>query len=306
MTGLRAGPLAAILAAALLAAGLPWLLSPYLLGIALTLCMWIALTQSWVLFSGLTGYISLGHAVFFGVGGYVMALSWQVLPLWAAIGLAGLAAGLLALLVGYPCLRVRGPYFVILTFGVAEFVKFVVVAIEAELGKAGRLLFGTPSLDLLFWILLVLAALATALTYGVRRSRLGFGLRAIREDETAAQTIGISTTWLKLAAYLLSAIIPGMVGAVLMLRSTYFEPLQAFSPVTSFTIVSMAIIGGSDDATGPLLGAAFLVLLSEVFWASAPQFYMIILGLLMIGFVLFVPDGLAGRLRLWLSFRRAS
>ena len=86
---------------------------------------------------------------------------------------------------------------------------------------------------------LALAAIATVLTYALRRSRFGFGLRAIREDETAAQTMGIPTTWLKLAAYTISAVIPGMAGAVMMMRSTYFEPLQAFSPITSFTIVSI-------------------------------------------------------------------
>src|SRR5690606_23049081 len=127
------------------------------------------------------------------------------------------------LLVGYPCLRVRGPYFVILTFGVAEFVKFIVINIEAELGKAGRLVFGAPGLAELYYIMLVLAALATAGAYVARRSRFGAGLRAIREDETAAETIGVSAARLKLAAFALSAVIPGMVGSVMVLRSTYFE-----------------------------------------------------------------------------------
>lgn len=285
--------------AAALALGLayPALVGDYLLGVGLSFLMWVALAQSWVLLSGMTGYISLGHAVFYGLGAYVMALLWMVLPLWLAIPIAGLAAGLLALVLGYPCLRVRGPYFVILTFGVAEFVKYVVVAIEAGLGKSGRLLFGGPSLETLFTIMLVLALVATAATYLVRRSRFGVALRTIREEETAAETIGISTARIKAAAFVLSALIPGMVGAVMVLRSTYFEPLQVFNPFLSFTIVTMAIIGGSDDAPGPLLGALFLVGLTELLWANAPQLYMIILGALLIGFVLFLPEGLAGRLR---------
>ena len=289
---------------ALLAAGVafgavyPALAGDYFIGVGLTLLMWIALTQSWTVLSGMTGYISLGHAVFFGLGAYVMVLGWsEKLPLLVTIPLAGLVAGLLALLVGAPCLRVRGPYFVILTFGLAEFVKFVVVSVEAGLGKAGRLLFATPSLETLFYIMLALAAAAVALCYGVRRSRFGAGLRAIREDETAAQTLGIPVTRFKLTAYVLSAIIPGMVGAVMMLRSTYFEPLQVFNPITPFTIVPMAIIGGSDDAPGPLLGAAFLVILSELLWANAPELYMVILGALLVAFVLFLPEGLWGRIQ---------
>ena len=301
MTDRRTRPALALLAGLAVAALTPFVVGTYLVGVALDLLMWIALAESWILLSGMTGYISLGHAVFFGAGGYVMVLCWEVLPIWLAVPLAGLVAGLLALGVGYPCLRVRGPYFVILSLGVAEFVKFVVVSIEASMGKAGRLLFGAPSLEELYFVMLALAATAVAIAYLVRRSRFGAGLRAIREDEDAAETIGVPTTRFKLWAYALSAIIPGMVGAVMVLRSTYFEPLQVFNPVVSFTIVSIAIIGGSDDAPGPLMGAIFLVVLSELLWANLPEVYMILLGALLIGFVLGAPDGIYG----WLRARRA-
>jgi branched-chain amino acid transport system permease protein len=293
-------PILALLACLVVAGLTPFVASTYLLGVALELLMWIALAESWIVLSGMTGYISLGHAVFFGAGSYIMVLSWGVLPFWLAVPLAGLVAGLLALCIGYPCLRVRGPYFVILSFGVAEFVKFVVVSIEAGLGKAGRLLFGTPSLETLYFIMLALATISVVTAYLVRRSRFGAGLRAIREDEDAAETIGVPATRFKLMAYGLSAIIPGMVGAVMILRSTYFEPLQVFNPVVSFTIVSMAIIGGSDDAPGPLMGALFLVVLSELLWANLPELYMIILGALLVGFVLGAPNGIYG----WLKARR--
>jgi branched-chain amino acid transport system permease protein len=281
-----------LLAAA--AAFLPLVLGPYGLSVALTLCMWIALTQSWSLFCGLTGYISLGHVVFYGLGAYLSVVAWQALPLWLVVPLAGLAAGLFALVIGAPVLRVRGPYFVILTFGIAELVKHLVVNLEAGLGKASRLLFGTPSIAALFWAMLGLCLLASLLAVFLRRSRFAKGLIAIREDEEAAATIGIPVTRFKTLAYALSAVIPGMVGALMVLRSTYFEALQVFNPVISFSIVTMAIIGGSDDARGPLLGAAFLMALSEVLWANAPQLYLVILGLLLVGFVLLLPNGLVG------------
>ena len=95
--------------------------------------------------------------LFFGVGAYVMVLSFNTLPFWASVILAGLVGAALALLVGYPCLRVRGPYFVILTFGLAELVKFIVVNVEAALGQFGRLLLGTPSLQSLYYMVLILA-----------------------------------------------------------------------------------------------------------------------------------------------------
>ncbi len=291
-------PAVLLLAVVAAAATLPLYAGDYILGVALSLLMWIALTQSWVVLSAMTGYISLGHAVFFGAGAYVMVLCFGTLPFWLSVILSGLATGLIALLVGYPCLRVRGPYFVILTFGLAELVKFIVINTEAALGKFGRLLFGAPGLADLFHVVLALAAASMVITYLVRRSRFGAGLRAIRENEGAAETLGINVGRFKVLAFALSAVIPGMVGAVMVLRTTYFEPLDVFNPITSFTIVSIAIIGGGDDVPGPLYGACFLVLLQELLWANWPEIYMILLGALLIGFVLGAPDGIQGRIAL--------
>jgi branched-chain amino acid transport system permease protein len=146
--------------------------------------------------------------------------------------------------------------------------------------------------------MLALALAATLATWWVRRSRFGAGLRAIRENEEAAETLGVPVVRFKLVAFAASAFLPGIVGGLMALRSAYFEPFQAFSPVTSFTIVVVALIGGSDDAPGPILGALFLVLLQEWLWKNMPmgasQVYPIILGLMLIIFVLFVPNGIYG------------
>ena len=283
------------LALLLVSAIAPAMLGSYGQNVMMQLYAWIALTASWVAFSGMTGYISLGHAVFYGMGGYIMALSWMQLPILAVLPLAALAAAAFAALVGLPSLRVRGPYFVILTFGVAEFFKYVVVAIESALGVSGRLLLGAPDVLWLSYGMLALAVLAVLLVMALKHSRLGVALWAVREDETAAATLGVPTTWVKLAAFILSAILPAMVGALTVLRSTYFEPMQMFSPMTSFTIVTMAIIGGSDRPAGPVLGAAFIMLLSELLWSRMPEFYMVLLGVLLLGFVLFAPDGIVGK-----------
>jgi branched-chain amino acid transport system permease protein len=295
MTRRRQSVVTLALAGVALFALVPLVVGPYALGIGLGLLMWIALAESWAMFSGLSGYISLGHAVFYGVGAYATVLLWQVVPLWLAIPLSGVAAGLLAVCLGWPCLRVRGPYFVILTLGVSEFVKYIVISTEAALGRQGRLVIGTPSLTVLFEAMLVLAVVSMIVLYVVRSSKLGAGLLAIREDEVAAEAVGVNATALKLLAFTLSALIPGMVGGLMILRSTYFEPLQAFSPTTSFTIVTIAILGGTDEVPGPLLGAVLLVLMSELLWARAPEVYMIILGVLLVAFVLFLPEGLLGR-----------
>ena len=268
--------------------------SEYMLGIGFTLFMYIALAQSWIILSGMTGYISLGHVVFFGSGAYVFVLLWGLVPVWLGVAISGLVVGIGALMIGYPVLRVRGPYFVILSFGLAELVKNLVLINEARMYMSLRPVFGAPPLAQLYIAMLVLAVVATALTYWIRRSRFGAGLRSIREDEWAAETIGVPAARLKLIAFALSGIIPAMVGAIFIMRSGIFQPGDAFNPIVSFTIVTMAIIGGSDDAAGPLLGVAFLVILQELLWANWPEIYMIILGVLLIGFVLFAPGGILG------------
>lgn len=273
---------------------LPFWGSNYLLGVGFALCSWIALVQSWTVLSAMTGYVSLGHAVFYGLGAYVVALSWGAVPMAVGLVLAGLVAGVFALLVGLPVLRVRGPYFVILTFGLAELVKYLVIILESELGSFSRLMFGAPDLIWLYAIAFALAAIGTAGAMVIRRSRLGRGLLALRENEEAAETVGVPVVRLKMIAFALSAVIPGIIGGLAAMRTTYFEPMQAFDPTVSFTIVTMAVVGGSDDARGPLLGAAFFTILSEILWARLPQAYMVVLGVLLILFVLFIPRGLAG------------
>lgn len=279
---------------------LPRLSTDYLTGIGLTLTMWIALTQSWCAFSSLTGYVSLGHSAFYGLGAYLVVATWQLIPLPAAIVLAGAAGVVFALLIGSPVLRVRGPYFVILTFGISELVKHIVIAYETASGTASRILFGAPDLNVIYYAMLALAALSVAVMFTLSRSRLGHALRSVRENEEAAETVGIPVAKVKLLAFMISAAVPAMVGGVMAMRSTYFEASQVFDPMISVTIIAMALIGGGDNARGPLLGVVTLTLLSELLWSHAPQIYMIILGVILVVFVLVLPDGLQG----WISARR--
>lgn len=273
----------------------PFIGQDYFIGIGLSFLMWLALTQSWSVLSNMTGYISLSHVVFYGIGCYIVVITWQQVPLWLAIAASGLASAIFAALVGLPVLRVRGPYFVILTFGLAELVKYILLALEAYLGISSRMLFATPDITDIYWMMFGLAVASTLLIELVHRSRFGHGLCSLRENEEAAETLGVPIARYKLMAYVLSAIIPGMVAGVMALRSTYFEASQAFDVMISINIIVMAIIGG-DNARGPLIGVAFLVVLSELLWAEAPQFYMIILRVLMVLFVVKLPNGLLGML----------
>jgi branched-chain amino acid transport system permease protein len=275
---------------------LPFIANDYVIGIGLALLMWLALTQSWCVLSKMTGYVSLGLVVFYGLGAYLVVVTWQKVPLIVAVLGAGALAAAFAALVGMPVLRVRGPYFVILTFGLSELVKYSIMAIESASGTASRILFGTPDLLVIYFAMFALAAAAVLLLTWVSGSRFGHGLRSLRENEEAAETLGVPVVRYKLMAFVLSAAIPGMVGAVMALRSTYFVVGQVFDPMISVTVIAMAILGGGDNAKGPLLGVIFLALLSEMLWAHAPLLYMIILGAILIIFALLVPDGLLGLL----------
>ncbi|MEO6270184.1 MAG: branched-chain amino acid ABC transporter permease [Lautropia sp.] len=287
LTGLWGLSLAALVA-------LPFMANDYLVGIGLTVLMWLALTQSWCVLSRLTGYVSLGHVVFYGLGAYLVVVTWQAVPLPLAIVGAGLAAAAFAALVGLPVLRVSGPYFVILTFGLSELVKYSIMAIESASGIASRILFGAPDLLVIYFAMFALAAASVALLTWISSARFGHGLRSLRENEEAAETLGVPVARYKLTAFVLSAAIPGMVGGVMALRSTYFVVGQVFDPMISVTIIAMALLGGGDNARGPLLGVLFLALLSEMLWVHAPLLYMVILGAILIVFVLLVPDGLLG------------
>ena len=273
---------------------LPFYVNAYVVGIGLTLLMWIALTQSWSVLSQMTGYVSLGHVVFYGLGAYLAVVSWQQVPLAVIIPAAGVLAAAFAALVGLPVLRVRGPYFVILTFGLAELVKYSIMAVESASGIASRILFGTPDLLVVYFLMFGLALAATLLLEWVSRSRFGHGLRSLRENEEAAETLGVPIVRFKLLAFVLSAAIPGMVGAVMALRSTYFVVGQVFDPMISITVIAMAVLGGGDNSKGPLLGVIFLSILSEMLWAHAPLLYMIVLGVILVVFVLAIPGGLVG------------
>lgn len=289
----RAWPLAIALGMVAMAV-LPFVANDYLVGTGLTLLMWLALTQSWCVLSKMTGYVSLGHVVFYGLGAYLMVVSWQQVPFMLVILGAGVLAATFAAVVGLPVLRVRGPYFVILTFGLAELVKYIIMAAEAASGTASRILFGTPDLVVIYFSMFALALLATGLLTWVSRSRFGHGLRSLRENEEAAETLGVPVVRFKLIAFVLSAAIPGMVGAVMALRSTYFVVGGVFDPMISITVIAMAILGGGDSAKGPVLGVVFLFVLQELLWANAPLLYMIILGAILITFVVLLPDGLVG------------
>jgi len=287
-----AARLAVGLAAGAALVALPHALSAYYRSLALGILADVALAVSWAFFSGPTRYLSLATGAFFGAGAYLTAMVGARLP-WPLPVLAGAgAASAMALVVGLLALRLRGPYFAVFTFGLAELAKHVLIWYEMRVtGTVGRLLLAPPAPGTLYYTVLALAALSVATAVLLRRSRWGYALIAIGVDEERAQTLGMDTTAVKIGTFALSAAFMGAVGAAMAPRWTYVDP-QVFNPLVSFQTVIMALVGGAATVGGPIAGAAFLGLASEVLLLQFRYLYMLALGLVLIAVVVLFPGGL--------------
>lgn len=277
-------------AAALLA--LPHVVSAYHRALALGILADIGLAVAWAFFSGPTGYLSLATGAFFGAGAYATAITAAHL-IWPLPVLAGAAvAAAMGSLVGLLALRLRGPYFAVFTFGLAELAKHCLILYETRVtGTVGRLLLTAPSPAALYYTVLAVVALSVATALCLKHSRWSYALVAIGEDEERALTLGIDTTAVKVLTFALSAAFMGATGAAMATRWTYIDP-QVFNPVVSFQTVIMALLGGTSTLWGPIAGAAFLGLLSELLLLKFRYLYSLGLGLALILVVLTLPGGL--------------
>ena len=266
----------------------------------LQLFMWIALAQSWNIISGLTGYVSFGHVAFFGTGAYtagilILNAGWPWIPASLA---GGVAASVLALVIGYPCLRLKGPYFAIAMLGLNEVMRVLASYFEGLTG--GGLGLSLPTLHAsgaIYYAMAVTALAITAVAHLIITSRFGLRLMTIREDEIAAEAMGIDTANHKLAAFLISAFAPGVVGGLFARDQGYIEPISVFPLVTTITMIVMALFGGKGTVWGPVLGAVLLFALQEVVWARFIYLHQLLFGAIMIAVILVMPRGILGLLQ---------
>ena len=278
----------------LVLATIPLYVNPYLVILLTTVLMYIALTLGWAIFSGPTRYISLASAAFFGVGAYSSAVMGQVLPLPAVIVFGGLVSMILALLMGFLTLRLRGMYFIIFTFGVSELMRHFLLWWETNMkGTVGRFVVSVDH-PTVYYLMLVIFAVTLLTSFLIGRSKYGLALRSIGEHEEAALHIGIHVTWLKTVTFAVSAFFMGAAGATMATRWTYIDPSIAFNPLFSFMPVLMAIFGGIGHLYGPVLGATIFALIEEVLITRFPYYYMLFFGIILIVVILFLPKGLIG------------
>ena len=285
-----------IAAAAITAlAFVPRFVNAYYLSLAVSLLQYTVLATAWGLFSGPTRYVSLATTAFFGVGAYTVAVLGEVLPWPLVLLIAATLGALLAAVVGLSTLRLSGVYFVIFTFGLAELVRQLVVWFEVNKSRVlGRYVFVDITQTDIYWQLLALTIAVFVLGWLIARSRIGFALRIIGQDETVATHCGINTTIVKVLLFTISATVMSVVGAIMAPRWTYIEPSIAFNSMISFQVLIMALLGGADRLWGPILGAVPLTLLFEVLSARFPNTFTIILGCIFLLIVYLLPRGVAG------------
>jgi branched-chain amino acid transport system permease protein len=268
--------------------------SPFAMSLGLTCLMYVALSTSWAMFCGTSRYLSLATAAFFGLGAYAGALAIEHMAWWQVVLLGSLVAAGVAVVMGALVLHLRGTYFAVLTFGMTELIRHAVTYWEKRVtGTVGRVLSTVPEPLTVYLTVLLLAVLAVALAIVVRQTRFGLALVGIGADEQRAQTLGVSTRWVKTAGFALTAAVAGAVGAAMSVRWTYIDPPTVFNPFIGFQTVLIALIGGAMTLWGPLIAAIVFSLLAETLRLTMPELYMMTLGLLLIVCVLYLPGGLA-------------
>ena len=278
------------------AAGLvPLVFGGYALQLAISIAMYTALATSWLLFSGPTNYIALSTAAFFGIGMYTVAGGIDLVPYPALIAAAGLAGAALAAVVGLATLRVSGIYFVIFSLGLAELVRQVMTWLQHVLGTMSGL-YVTIDRDEAeyYWQLLSLTAAVFLVGWWIGRSRLGFALRIIGNDEVVAVHCGINTARAKVILFVISSMFAAVAGALVAPRWSYVEPVVAFSPFVSFQVVIMALLGGTHRLWGPLVGVIPFVLIWELIAINFPNQTTLLLGVCFLLIVYVIPNGIVG------------
>ena len=284
---------------------LPYWASRYWVLVALLFCLNLALAQMWNLLAGYSGLISLGQQAFVGLGGYTLAVfsMYYGFPIWLSILIGGIISVLFALLISAPIFRMRGVYFAIGTWTVAETLR--ILFSNWKYVGYGMGLFVKPAYTLTFNTIyyagLFVGVASVALVYFLLRSKLGLGLMAMRDDETASETLGVDIFRTKLTCFLLAAGVTGVVSGVLYLHNIFIQPFSAFGIDWTVRLVFITIIGGIGTIEGPIIGAFIYVFLQQ--WLSEyPSVSLLILGVIAIGVILVAPKGIMGTIQERLGF----
>jgi branched-chain amino acid transport system permease protein len=281
-------------ALAILAA--PTIIGNYGTEIAFRFLLYAALGQAWNLLAGYGGLVSLGSAAFIGTGAYVLVglLNHTPLSIPFALLVGGIAAGVLAAVVSPAMFRMRGLYFTVGTLALGEALRLFMVN-ESIFGGASGLVLANdpPSMKVLYYYAAAIFFVATIVVSAYTMTRFSIPLRAVRDDEDAAAQMGVRAFAVKFAAFVVAGVLMGAAGGLQALRLGAIEPYGMFGLQWSIDILTLVIIGGMGSRLGPLVGAAFVIVLSEAL-ADYPAVHTALTGVILIVIIRFAPRGLVG------------
>ena len=289
---------------ALVALVLPFMLrNEYYLHLAILILLWTALGAAWNLLGGYTGQVSFGHSAFFGMGAYVSLLLHTKLgvSLWMGLLYAGITGLLIAIPIGWICFRLRGPYFSLSILAFSEVLRLIVLHWkEVTEGAVGILLIQSivDSKISFYYLMLVVTVITLLVVNFVVKRKLGFYFIAIRDDEEAAEALGIYTTRYKIYSLMISAFFTGVMGSLFANYTSYIDPYIVFHiGDVAIAMVLVVILGGIGTYWGPLGGAICVVLINEAFRLAFANASVLIYGAMIIIVILFLPKGIVGNLK---------
>ncbi len=292
---------------------IPFFSGNFLIRFLTNALMFAVLASAWNIIGGYTGYASFGNVVFLGIGAYVSAILMEKagVPFCLAFPASGFGAAVFAVLIGMPVLRLKGHYFAIATLGVAEAMRALVDNLEITEGNSGIYL---PVMDLpvraqyIFFYFLMLGVLALTLvvTAVMLRKKLGYGLIAIREDEEAANSLGVNTTLFKIVSFALSGFFSGLAGSLYAYQQGFIKPESVFDVGVTVKMIVMAVFGGIGSIMGPLLGALSIEIISEILTNYFLVAHTLFFGAIVILAIVFTPKGimdiLSGRKKFGINY----
>jgi branched-chain amino acid transport system permease protein len=280
-------------------------LSTYVMHILILVLMWAIIGMAWNILGGYTGQVSFGHAAFFGMGAYTAGLLYHHLGIsaWWGLPVCVIVLMVLSLIIGYICLRLRGAYFALATLALGEICRVTTEnLVNFTQGNLGILIKERTWVEKTwyFYVILLITAGTYILIKIIMESKLGYYFVAIREDQDAAESLGINTTFYKTISLCLSGVLTGIAGAFYMNYMGYIDPGVVF-PLYDISIVTVMVVmvGGAATYWGPIVGALIMVFLAEEI-RSLPYIgaaHQTIFGVILICIIMFLPNGIVGDFR---------
>ncbi len=281
-------------------AALPFFLEGYWIRVITSIFMYAIITAALNIIAGFAGYAAFGNIVFFGIGAYTTAMLMLRVGLywWAGAILGGFLATIYAVILGIPILRLRGHYFAIATLGINRATEQIALDWGSFTGGGKGITLPLPQMEInifygmIYFIMFGILIFAVLVNYGIAKSRLGYALRAIRENEDAAEASGIFAPRCKVIAWAISAFITGVTGGVFAYWFSFIEPATVFDIMIAVKAFVMMMLGGAGTVLGPVLGAFLIELISETVWGKFLTVHMLVLGIIMVAIVILMPRGI--------------